>query len=566
MTDKTGSYKGYISRSAQKKFTITAGILGASFLIFQFIYPFIHMFLFMPGMVAGYKMTSYSIRDVLIYQDRIIYMSRTISLPGDEVEGSDIGTAKIYSTDLNRKAQPELIAELEEEEVYPVSNGDSLWFVTPFNLYEKTPTGIQSIKLKPVLSNVEDVFLMNDYPAVIEDHPNGLRLKSLRDPGNVISLEFLFVDLHFFNKLRNLPTDSGVEFDQLIKRYQDVDPVVISKIQAIEINRELHFFLIVEGDLYYGRRDSAVPDSSVYITQKIEGSVTRYFVIEQDGIPNVYYSTNLKSDSDKAIYGIKVFSDYTTLETEKISIPMMIDDYRIISHPADNSLLLVHQTMPFNVMISRVDNGELEKIKKVGSKFFPFFAGGPMLLMFVPQLLMLVLPILLAIILSILMSRFKLIRFKTDSGMVQYASLLQRGLAQAVDALFLLGPIITGYILIFTTIFNMGKFPVAGLLSIIFGFIWVIMGFLLLSYWEGKYGRTPGKLIMRIKVIGTDLNPIGFGRGILRNILRIVDGFFNFMVGIMIIALNKNWQRVGDMVAKSIVIKASSLQPPPASE
>jgi hypothetical protein len=33
-----------------------------------------------------------------------------------------------------------------------------------------------------------------------------------------------------------------------------------------------------------------------------------------------------------------------------------------------------------------------------------------------------------------------------------------------------------------------------------------------------------------------------------------VDGFFNFTVGIMVVALNEHWQRVGDMAARTVVV------------
>jgi len=75
------------------------------------------------------------------------------------------------------------------------------------------------------------------------------------------------------------------------------------------------------------------------------------------------------------------------------------------------------------------------------------------------------------------------------------------------------------------------------------------------SFLEGKYCATPGKWLLGIRVVGTDLKPCGFGRAFLRNILRFVDGFFNYLVGILIIAFTDNQQRIGDMAARTIVIK-----------
>jgi len=70
-----------------------------------------------------------------------------------------------------------------------------------------------------------------------------------------------------------------------------------------------------------------------------------------------------------------------------------------------------------------------------------------------------------------------------------------------------------------------------------------------------RWGLTPGKWIVGIRVVGTDLQPCGFGRALLRNFLKMVDGFYNFMVGILIVTFTKDWQRVGDMAARTIVIR-----------
>lgn len=60
----------------------------------------------------------------------------------------------------------------------------------------------------------------------------------------------------------------------------------------------------------------------------------------------------------------------------------------------------------------------------------------------------------------------------------------------------------------------------------------------------------------RIRVLGTDLQPCGMSRAVVRNLLKVIDGFFNFMVGIMVVALSENWQRVGDMAARTVVVDA----------
>jgi len=86
----------------------------------------------------------------------------------------------------------------------------------------------------------------------------------------------------------------------------------------------------------------------------------------------------------------------------------------------------------------------------------------------------------------------------------------------------------------------------------------MIIWLLVFSALEGKHGATPGKWLLGIRVMGTDLQPCGFGRAFLRNILKFVDGFFNFLVGVMLAALSNNWQRIGDMAARTVVVDIRS--------
>jgi uncharacterized RDD family membrane protein YckC len=36
----------------------------------------------------------------------------------------------------------------------------------------------------------------------------------------------------------------------------------------------------------------------------------------------------------------------------------------------------------------------------------------------------------------------------------------------------------------------------------------------------------------------------------------VVDGFFEYTVGMLVVALNGNWQRLGDLAAKTVVVRA----------
>ena len=56
---------------------------------------------------------------------------------------------------------------------------------------------------------------------------------------------------------------------------------------------------------------------------------------------------------------------------------------------------------------------------------------------------------------------------------------------------------------------DMMMFPFVMLASFAFTFVWSIFLLLVFSWTEGRWGLTPGKWIVGIRVVGTDLQPCG---------------------------------------------------------
>ena len=97
-------------------------------------------------------------------------------------------------------------------------------------------------------------------------------------------------------------------------------------------------------------------------------------------------------------------------------------------------------------------------------------------------------------------------------------------------------------------------------LSLGMGF-WLILWFvlswfyggLLETYWNGQ---TPGKRLMRIRVIATDGQPINGLQAVLRNLLRAIDcqPLFLYQFGLFSALMNNRFQRLGDLAAGTMVI------------
>ena len=68
-------------------------------------------------------------------------------------------------------------------------------------------------------------------------------------------------------------------------------------------------------------------------------------------------------------------------------------------------------------------------------------------------------------------------------------------------------------------------------------------------------GQSPGKRVLGLRVIKVQGYPISFSDSAIRNIVRIVDMLpFAYGVGLLTMLLNKNWQRLGDLAAGTLVV------------
>jgi uncharacterized RDD family membrane protein YckC len=84
----------------------------------------------------------------------------------------------------------------------------------------------------------------------------------------------------------------------------------------------------------------------------------------------------------------------------------------------------------------------------------------------------------------------------------------------------------------------------------------IIIWLLYFTYFEGTTGQTPGKRAMNIKVTKEDGKKANFTDAFIRTILRIIDGIFFYILGLIIMLVTERKQRLGDILAKTIVVKA----------
>jgi uncharacterized RDD family membrane protein YckC len=87
-------------------------------------------------------------------------------------------------------------------------------------------------------------------------------------------------------------------------------------------------------------------------------------------------------------------------------------------------------------------------------------------------------------------------------------------------------------------------------------FLYYLLSFLYYILMESFMGGTVGKLALGMRVELEDGSPITIGASIIRNLLRIVDFLpFAYILGMIMISTSPLKQRLGDRVAKTVVIK-----------
>jgi uncharacterized RDD family membrane protein YckC len=128
---------------------------------------------------------------------------------------------------------------------------------------------------------------------------------------------------------------------------------------------------------------------------------------------------------------------------------------------------------------------------------------------------------------------------------LQYVGVGWRFLALLIDA------IILGIVLgIISSIFRNAA-GVVGLLDFIITFGYFIV-------MEATRGATIGKMALGLRVVKTNGAPISWSESVIRNLLRIIDGLFAYLVGAIFIWTSPLKQRLGDRAANTVVVKRSS--------
>jgi len=150
------------------------------------------------------------------------------------------------------------------------------------------------------------------------------------------------------------------------------------------------------------------------------------------------------------------------------------------------------------------------------------------------------------------------------------ANVGNRFLAAAIDHLIQITALVmlivaTGALSDWKVFESMGVWSAAIMVLVIFTIIW---GYFVLfeTFWSGQ---TPGKKIMRLRVVREDGRPVRFFEVFVRNLLRFVIDFQpvgSYAIGVVTIIFSSRSKRVGDFVAGTVVVKERATEAPSLNE
>lgn len=146
------------------------------------------------------------------------------------------------------------------------------------------------------------------------------------------------------------------------------------------------------------------------------------------------------------------------------------------------------------------------------------------------------------------------------------AGIGSRGAAAAIDTLISFGILFVLTVVLLIAAGHMGPQPAKAPPSTawVLAFYFIAQFVIMWGYYvifEGIWdGQTPGKRIMKLRVVRDGGFSVTFGASAVRNLLRVVDAFGVYLVAIVVALMNSSRKRLGDIVAGTFVVKEERAQ------
>lgn len=147
--------------------------------------------------------------------------------------------------------------------------------------------------------------------------------------------------------------------------------------------------------------------------------------------------------------------------------------------------------------------------------------------------------------------------YQNPMDMVPKATFWMRAVATLVDAAIVFGlqMILGGLLALAGTVTVVGSDGGAGETAFIVHFFSYLISFTYYIFFTGYCGQTPGKMVLRIKVVRQDGSPISYGRAAFREVpAKFLSGII-FGIGYLMVIFDEQKRALHDRLSDTYVIK-----------
>jgi uncharacterized RDD family membrane protein YckC len=528
---------GYLSEESKRRFTLVAGVMGTVFFLAQMVLPAAMMFAFMMPAIFAKEFKQIDVDGAAVWRGELWLIEESTSMKGDHTETTSLRPLSVADLQPAGPAVPIGGASTSASHVL-LPAGDRLWVLGTDAVRYYEGGSITRLEGPGRLDRASRPFLHDGRPAVLEfGYPT--TLSRLEVSGSQARWAAEELDLR-------LPQEAGM----------------VHALQALEVDGRLLLFvqLCIESEkctIRYRPLDA----TEWRLATDLRGA-GEWSLVLRGAQPAVVAVERRKEEPGKRTNTYTIFTlgsepaRRESVELEGNTIAWK--DWRALA--SGESLLLLTRRFGGNLRLDEVADGRVVRTASRVERPFPF-GPGMMVFMFIPQFVPIALSLVMAYLLTTQMRRHRVGEYVHAGESRPFASLWQRALAQVVDSVPFAVIFAAPAWLFWRSFTDVEAMADKGPRFMLWLFVGMGVAFavsalflLVYSYLEGRFGQTPGKWLVGIRVLGTDLQPCGFGRAFLRNLLTFVDGFFNFLVGVLMVAFTENWQRLGDFAARTVVL------------
>lgn len=549
---------GYVSREAKSQYGLTVAVALGVAVFLQMVLPNVYIHTRFPGLMFGaLELQMADLERSTFWNGRLWFAEETFSNQRRPATGI-VTRLESVSLQTGRRSEPGIEITMHDPWLLPARN--RLWLVSAdvVGWVEGRRVRTTVPTLHP--GNMSRPFLFRDTPAVVEFLEDGAHL-----------LQFIDGDWQEHTALR-LPGERTAPFDRDFRMQGFGPPVQTSapqKVEVVTVGETPYFFVESTGTLYVHtgvpaeRQDGDERDEELGGWEKVGDAGDRSWqVVALDGDPVVVVGAGERpllrlQALRRGHHGrwMPFFESETIAATE----------WGVFALEQPGRFAVAAQLMPGMTRILQVERDRVVDTLRVGG-VYEFLENELLPTIVVFQLLMLAPPILAIAVIGWMMFRCRTSEFAAGDRSVRLASLPRRAIARTIDTLLRSLPSFFALFLVLDLdvdrwIVHVFEQPrqAATILGVWMGVGcgWWLLLALLFCITEGRWGLTPGKWLAGIRVVNLDLAVCGFWRALVRNLLMIVDGFYNYLVGIGLIAFLRDRQRLGDMAVGTIVIRAT---------